>query len=97
VELLPDTCNYMGPYRLDPDESALLEFWYPYPKAGIIHLANQKQIRFDPAATVTLLDPANRPHQVNPRFGLLQAAGRGAAGGSRHAVLSPRARQGSFV
>lgn len=77
VELLPDTCNHLGPYRFDPDEPALLEFWYPYPKVGIIHLANQEQLRFDPAATVTLLDIENRPHQVNPRYGLLQAAARG--------------------
>lgn len=73
VELLPDRCNYMGPYRFDPDGPALLEHWYPYPRAGIVHLANQKEVRFDPRATVTLLDVQDRPHRVNPRFGLYQA------------------------
>ncbi len=76
LELLPDTCNYIRPWRFDPREPALVEFWYPYPRVGIVHLAGQKNIRFDPAATAEVLDLHNRPHQLSLRFGRFQAMAR---------------------
>jgi hypothetical protein len=79
LELLPDTCNYIRPWRFDPREPALVEFWYPYPKVGIIHLAGQKAIRFDPAATAEVLDLDDRPHRLSLRFGLFQETARRAA------------------
>jgi hypothetical protein len=76
LELLPDTCNYIRPWRFDPREPALVEFWYPHPKVGIVHLAGQKEIRFDPAATAEVLDLDDRPHQLSLRFGRFQAMAR---------------------
>jgi hypothetical protein len=73
LELLPDTCNYIRPWRLDPREPALVEFWYPYSKIGIVHLAGQKEIRFDPSATAEVLDLDDRPHRLSLRFGRFQA------------------------
>jgi hypothetical protein len=72
LELLPDTCNYIRPWRFDPREPALVEFWFPYPKVGIVHLAGQKDIRFDLAATAEVLDLEDRPHQLSLRFGRFQ-------------------------
>jgi hypothetical protein len=73
LELLPDTCNYIRPWRFDPREPALVEFWYPYPRIGIVHLAGQKAIRFNPEATAEVLDLDDRPHQLSLRFGRFQA------------------------
>jgi hypothetical protein len=73
VELLPDTCNYIRPWRFDPREPALVEFWYPYPKIGIVHLAGQKAIRFDPEATAEVLDLEDRSYQLSLRFGRFKA------------------------
>jgi hypothetical protein len=76
LALLPDTCNYIRPWRFDPREPALVEFWYPYPKVGIVHLAGQKQMRFDLLATTEVLDLEDRPHQLSLRFGRFQAMAR---------------------
>jgi hypothetical protein len=79
VELLPTTCNYIRPWRVDLQAPALLEYFYPYPKVGIIHLAAQKVIRFDPNATVEVLDVRNKPHNVSLRFGHFQRMARALA------------------
>ncbi|MSP02569.1 MAG: glycosyl transferase [Acetobacteraceae bacterium] len=73
VELLPDTCNYIRPWRFDPREPALVEFWYPYPKVGIVHLAGQKEMRFDLSATTEVLDLLDQPSQLSLRYGRFQA------------------------
>ena len=72
VELLPSTCNYIRPWRVDMTIPALVEFYYPYPKVGIVHLAGQKEIRFDPNATAEVLDLNDQPHQLSLRFGHFQ-------------------------
>ncbi len=77
AELLPDTCNYIRPWRFDPKQAALVEFYYPYPKVGIVHLAGQKEMRFDPAATTEVVDMENRVHRLSLRFGRFQAMARG--------------------
>ena len=77
VELLPDTCNYIRPWRFDPREPALVEFYYPYPKVGIVHLAGQKEMRFDLSATTEVLDLENRPHRLSLRYGRFQTMARG--------------------
>jgi hypothetical protein len=74
IALLPEGCNYIHPWRFDPRRSALVEFYYPYPKVGIVHLAGQKHMRFDPSATTEVLDLVDRPHQLSLRYGHFQAA-----------------------
>jgi hypothetical protein len=76
VALLPDGCNYIQPWRFDPLQPALVEFYYPHPRIGIVHLAGQKHMRFDPAATTEVLDLEDRPHQLSLRYGLFQAMAR---------------------
>ena len=68
-------CNYI---RFGSREPALVEFWYPYLKAGLVHSAAQEAIRFDPEATSEVLDLEDRPHQLSLRFGRFQAMARAA-------------------
>ena len=88
VELLPDTCNYITRWRVDLRGPALVEYYYPYPKVGIVHLSGQKMIRFDPAATVDVQDLEGGIHQLSLRFGHFQRTAiktraiRGAGGGT---------------
>jgi hypothetical protein len=47
VNLMPQSYNYMGPWRVNEETGALVEYYYPYPPAGIVHLAGEKNARFD--------------------------------------------------
>ena len=76
LELLPESCNYIRPWRFDPREPALVEYWYPYPKVGIVHLAGEKRIRFDPAARTEVPDLHDRLHPISLRFGLFHETAR---------------------
>jgi hypothetical protein len=69
VELLPDTCNYGGPWRVDLARSAVIEWYYPRDPVGIIHLVAQKRMRFDPTATVPVAGVDGQIHALNLRFG----------------------------
>ena len=72
VELLPTGCNYISPRRVDPAGPALLEFYYPYRPVGIVHLAAEKLMQFDPAVTAPLLGPDGRTYHASLRFGHFQ-------------------------
>ena len=50
----------------------MVEYYYPYPKVGIVHLSGQKMIRFDPAATVDVQDLEGGIHQLSLRYGHFQ-------------------------
>lgn len=76
VQLLPEGCNYISPWRFDPARGMLVQDWYPYPPVGIVHLAGEKTMRFDPNATIEVPDLNNRPYRLNLRFGRLQATAR---------------------
>ncbi|MDR3538437.1 MAG: glycosyl transferase [Acetobacteraceae bacterium] len=69
VELLPDGCNYIRPWRIDLASGKLVEWFYPYPPVGIVHLAGQKEIRFDPTATAEVTDLDGGHHALSLRFG----------------------------
>ena len=49
----------------DPARPALLESYYPYKPVGIVHLAAQKTMRFDPSVTVPLTGTDGRIWQCN--------------------------------
>lgn len=72
TEFLPARCNYTRKWRVDPVAGKLLDFYYPYPPVGIVHMADQKQIRFDPDARTDALGMDGRNYRVNLRFGHLQ-------------------------
>lgn len=72
AELLPTNCNYVSPRRVDAARGLLLEHYYPYRPVGIVHLAAEKRMRFDPEAKVTLLGLDGRHWQASLRYGWLQ-------------------------
>ncbi|MGE0418951.1 MAG: glycosyl transferase [Acetobacteraceae bacterium] len=72
VELLPEGCNYIRPYRVDLARREIVEFYFPFPRVGIVHLAGQKEVRFDPNATAPLPDLDDRIHHLSLRFGHFQ-------------------------
>lgn len=72
AELLPDGCNYIRPFRIDPARGAIVEYYYPYNRVGIVHLAGQKEVRFDPEATADVPDLEDRMHSLSLRFGHFQ-------------------------
>jgi hypothetical protein len=74
VELLNDWCNYIHPLKVDPDRAELVEFYYPYRRIGIVHMAAQKTIRVDTNATMPIPGTDGRTYRLNPRFGIFQAA-----------------------
>jgi hypothetical protein len=78
-ELLPEGYNYIRPWRVDLSAGVLVEYYYPHPKVGIVHLAGQKRMRFDPAATTEVVDLDDRPHQLSLRYGMFQQTARAAA------------------
>ena len=52
VELLPETCNYMGPsWSCTADEKTLVERYLPNAPVGIVHMAGYDEMRRDLAVT----------------------------------------------
>ena len=48
VELMPETCNYMGPFWCcTPDEGLLVERYLPNAPVGIVHMAGYDHMRRD--------------------------------------------------
>ncbi|HEY0182089.1 MAG TPA: glycosyl transferase [Rhodopila sp.] len=72
LELLPDTCNSITCWRIDPRGPSLVEYYYPHDKVGIVHLAGQKTMRFDPTATIEVPDLDGRIHRTSLRYGHFQ-------------------------
>lgn len=58
AELCPEICNYMGPWKASDDGKSLVEYYTPYAKVGIVHMAGQDAMRAGlhvtaPIATIT--------------------------------------------
>lgn len=69
VELLPETCNYFGEFRIDPAQRMLLERYHPHAPVGIVHMPGHKKVRFDPEATVPVQGLDGRSYAVSLRHG----------------------------
>jgi hypothetical protein len=54
VELCPETCNYMGPWKASADGRSLVEFYTPYARVGVVHMAGQDAMRADPELTIPI-------------------------------------------
>jgi hypothetical protein len=54
VELCPETCNYMGPWKASADGRSLVEFYTPYARVGVVHMAGQDSMRADPMLTMPI-------------------------------------------
>ena len=68
LQLLPETCNYIHRWLFDSVNGTLVESWYPYPRIGIVHLAGQKRMRFDPEAAVEVMGLDGRAHMLSLRY-----------------------------
>ena len=51
-EALPETCNYMGPWRLDRARGLLTHHFAPYDPVSVVHLVGQDAMRADASITV---------------------------------------------
>ena len=58
AELMPETCNYMGPWTCSADETTLVERYLPNTPVGIVHMAGFDAMRrsMDITTEVTTLD-----------------------------------------
>lgn len=45
AELMPETCNYMGPWTCSADERTLVERYLPNAAVGIVHMAGHNDMR----------------------------------------------------
>jgi hypothetical protein len=68
LALLPATCNAADRWLFDPQAMALTLCQPPYERIGIVHLANQKKVRFDPEARVRIPDRSGRLHEIGLRY-----------------------------
>jgi lipopolysaccharide biosynthesis glycosyltransferase len=54
VELVPEVCNYMGPWKVSADEKTLVEFYTPYRPVGVVHMAGLDEMRVRPELTMDI-------------------------------------------
>lgn len=47
VELMPEWCNYMGPWKFDKSTGKFVEFYLPNQTLGVVHLAGEDRMRHD--------------------------------------------------
>ena len=45
AELMPETCNYMGPWTCSTDETTLVERYLPNAPVGVVHMAGFDAMR----------------------------------------------------
>jgi hypothetical protein len=70
VELLPETCNYMGPlWTCTADERTLVERYVPNAPVGIVHMAGYDAMRIDAALTTEVRTLDGRTVQKSLRRG----------------------------
>jgi len=68
VELLPEWCNYYGPWRFDPERNELVEFYLPHRRLGVVHMAGEDKMRADPSVLRPVLDTDDREHMLSLRY-----------------------------
>jgi hypothetical protein len=72
-EALPETCNYMGPWRLDRARGLLVHHFAPYDALSVVHLAAEDAMRSDASVTVPGQDMDDGPVDLALRFSTFQA------------------------
>lgn len=73
-EALPETCNYMGPWRLDRARGLLVHHYAPYDPLSVVHLVGLDAMRMDPSVTVPGLDMDDQALDLPLRYGAFRAA-----------------------
>jgi hypothetical protein len=54
VELCPEVCNYMGPWKSSTDGTTLVEYFTPYRPVGVVHMAGMDEMRVRPELTIDI-------------------------------------------
>lgn len=67
-EALPDTCNYMGPWRWNEANKIFVDFFAPYDTVSIVHLAGQDSMRENPSTKISMLDMDDRVIKKSLRY-----------------------------
>ena len=68
IELLPEWCNYIGPWRFDAETRELVEYFLPNRRLGVVHMAGEDKMRADPSVTRAVLDMQDREHMLSLRY-----------------------------
>lgn len=68
IELLPEWCNYIGPWRYDVARQCLVEYYLPHRPLGVAHLAGLDRMRRDLSVTIPVPDLDDREHQLSIRY-----------------------------
>lgn len=68
LQLLPEFCNYVGSPLYDSKQKALVDIYFPHAPVGIVHLANQKIIRYDKTALIDVTGTDGKIYNMNIRF-----------------------------
>ena len=71
LQLMPAFCNFVEPWLYDTEKKALVDVYFPHDPVGIVHLANQKTIRFDRHAQIPVPCTDGATRHLNIRYGLL--------------------------
>ena len=67
-EALPDTCNYMGPWRYSNEDRVFVDYYAPYNPVSVMHLAGQDLHRSDLDHKVDILDLDDKKMQKSLRY-----------------------------
>lgn len=69
VELLPEWCNYLGPWRYDPaGPKPWVEHYLPNRPVGIVHMAGADAMRRDPTVRDQFLGMDEKLHWLTLRY-----------------------------
>jgi hypothetical protein len=61
-------CNYMEKWLYNPETGKLVDHFYPHEPVGIVHMADQKVLRFDKLAKIAVPGTDGRQHNITLRF-----------------------------
>jgi hypothetical protein len=68
VELLPDWCNYIGPWRINSQTNEVVEYYMPNRPAGIVHMASFDEMRKSLDYRADIFDLDDQLHSVSLRY-----------------------------
>lgn len=68
VELMPEWCNYMGPWKYDKSTGNFVEFYLPNQKLGVVHLAGEDLMRHDLSYLRPIPDMDGNINQMTLRY-----------------------------
>jgi len=64
-EAMPETCNYMGPWRFDRVSGLLVEYYAPYNPVSVVHLIGKESARAMAGQVKSMIDQDDNPVDLN--------------------------------